>query len=108
MHFCYLSIDILNAINECPNANIVKSVIAGCGLNYGHISYVLDTYYKLLSQGEKPYICKCGIDKNEHCSNCTGCSNHKYVLFIEHSTEYKAEKDPLYIDIKKLIESQGK
>ena len=98
--------DVLNEINSLPNANIVESVIAGCGFNYGHISYILDTYYKLLSQGEKPYICRCGIDPNQHCESCTGCSTHKYVLFIEHSTEYKAEKDPLYIDIKKLIESQ--
>ena len=98
--------DILNAINALPNANIVESVLPSCGFNFGHIDYILDSYYQLKAAGNNPYICRCGIDKNQHCNNCKGCSCHKYVLFIEHSTEYKAEKDPLYNDIKTLIDSQ--
>lgn len=100
--------DVLNEINKQPNANIVESIIPGCGMNYGHIDYLIDTYNKLQAAGETPYICRCGIDPNQHCTNCKGCSNHKYVLFIEHSTEYKAASDPQYIDIKQLIESQPK
>lgn len=98
--------DVLNAINELNNANIVESVIKGCGFNFGHIDYILDTFQGLKESGSDPYICRCGIDNGQHCTNCKGCSSHKYVLFIEHSTEYKAEKDPLYNDIKSLIESQ--
>ena len=98
--------DVLNAINALPNANIVESIINNCGFNFGHIDYLLDIYYKLQAAGEDPYICRCGIDKQQHCSNCKACSTHKYVLFIEHSTEYKAEKDPLYINIRDLINSQ--
>ena len=96
-------IALLDSLN---NFNIVKSIVPGCGFNYGHIGYILNTYETLKNNGETPYICRCGIDKNQHCSNCTGCSKNKYVLFIEHSTDYKAEKDILYNDIKALIESQ--
>ena len=97
----------LNALNALENVNIVKSIVPGCGFNFGHCNYILDTYYKLISEGEKPFICRCGIDKNQHCNNCTKCSTCKYVLFIEHSTEYKAEKDPCFETIKKVIENKG-
>ena len=96
----------LDDLNALPNCNIVKSIVPGCGFNFGHCDYILDTYYKLLSEGEKPYICRCGIDKNQHCNECHKCSECKYVLFIEHSTEYKAEKDPAYETLKKVIEDQ--
>ena len=96
----------LEELNNLNNVNIVSSLIPGKGFNFGHCGYIMDTFNELKNQGETPYICKCGIDKNQHCTNCDGCSKHKYVLFIEHSTEYKAEKDPLYIDIKSLIENQ--
>lgn len=98
----------ITALDSLDNFNIVKSIIPGCGFNFGHIDYILSVYDHLKSKGETPYICRCGIDKNQHCSNCTGCSRNKYVLFIEHSTEYKAEKDSLYSTIKELIEAQPK
>lgn len=93
-------------LNTLPNFNIVKSIIKGCGFNFGHIGYILEVYRKLKAMGKRVYICRCGIDKNQHCGNCGGCANNEYVLFIEHSTEYKADKDPLFNVIKALIESQ--
>lgn len=88
------------------NANIVKSVINGIGVNFGHCDYIISTYTKLKAAGANVYICKCGIDKNQHCENCSACSKHDFVLFIEHSTNYKAEKDPMFDELKALIESQ--
>ena len=102
---CAIKGDI-KKLNSLNNFNIVSSMVPGCGFNFGHISYILNAYNKLIAAGETPYICRCGIDKNQHCSNCTGCSKNKYVLFIEHSTDYKAESDPLYNDIKAIIEAQ--
>lgn len=98
----------LNALTDLDNVNIVNSIVPGCGFNFGHIDYVIATYYELKNRGENPYICRCGIDKEQHCNNCKGCSCHKYVLFVEHSTGYKAEKDPLYKKVVELIESQPK
>lgn len=100
--------DEITALDSLDNFNIVKSIVPGCGFNFGHIDYILSVYDRLQSKGETPYICRCGIDKNQHCSNCTGCSRNKYVLFIEHSTDYKADKDSLYSTIKELIEAQPK
>lgn len=96
----------IKALDSLDNFNIVKSIIKGCGFNFGHIDYLLKTYNRLTDEGKKPYICRCGIDKTQHCDNCKGCASNEYVLFIEHSTEYKAEKDPLYETIKAIIESQ--
>lgn len=95
-----------NAFDEFENANIVKSIIPEHGLNFGHCDYIIRTYYDLRSAGIDCYICKCGIDKNQHCNNCTSCSKHKFVLFVEHSTEYKAEQDPLFPVLKQLIANQ--
>ena len=95
-----------NAFDGLNNANIVKSVIPGKGKNYGHCDYILALYEYLQAAGKSVYICRCGIDKNQHCTNCKGCSVNEYVLFIEHSTEYKAEKDPLFPVIKAIIENQ--
>ena len=89
------------------NANIVKSVINGIGYNFGHCDYIINTYKKLIAMGANVYICRCGIDKNQHCENCKHCVTSQFVLFIEHSTDYKAEKDPLYNELKMLIESQA-
>lgn len=102
---CNIAGDVA-ALDSLDNFNIVKSIIPGCGFNFGHIDYILSVYDHLKSIGETPYICRCGIDKNQHCNNCTGCSRNKYVLFIEHSTDYKAAADPLFDEIKILIESQ--
>lgn len=97
-----------NAFDDLPNANIVKSVIPHKGVNYGHCDYILALYEYLTGLGKKVYICRCGIDKSQHCTNCKGCSKNDYVLFLEHSTGYKAEKDALFPVLKKLIESQPK
>lgn len=88
------------------NGNIVKSIIDGSGVNYGHCDYIIETYYKLKKAGCSVYICRCGIDKNQHCENCKHCATSDFVLFIEHSTEYRAEKDPLYETLKTIIENQ--
>lgn len=98
--------DAVDAFDGLENANIVKSVIPHIGFNFGHIDYIIAVYNELKRQGKSVYICRCGIDKNQHCNNCKACSKHEFVLFIEHSTEYKAEKDPRYEEIKALIESQ--
>ena len=96
----------LKALNSFPNCNIVESLIPGCGFNYGHCDYILDTYYKLLSEGKRPYIFPCGVNDNQHCNECTGCSEHKNVLFIEHGTDYKAKEDSLYSKVAELINQQ--
>ncbi|MBO5967277.1 MAG: hypothetical protein J6S14_02130 [Clostridia bacterium] len=95
-----------NAFNDLANINIVKSIIPGYGFNFGHCDYILRVYKALKELGKTVYICRCGIDKNQHCTNCKGCSKNDFVLFIEHSTNYCAEKDALYGEVKTLIESQ--
>ena len=100
--------DCESIFDGLQNANIVKSVIPTKGFNFGTCEYILSTYEYLKSLGKSVYICRCGIDKNQHCVNCKGCSKNDYVLFIEHSTSYKAEKDSLYPVLKALIESQEK
>ena len=96
-----------NLFDGLTNANIVKSVIPNKGFNFGHCDYILACYEYLKSIGKSVYICRCGIDKNQHCTNCKACANNEYVLFIEHSTSYKAEKDPLFDVLKSVIESQA-
>ena len=99
-----------NAFDELPNANIVKSLI-NCnglgGLNYGHADYIIAMYKALKAMGKKVYICRCGIDKNQHCTNCHSCAENDFVLFLEHGTSYKPENDPLYSDFIKLVENQN-
>ena len=92
--------------DDLNNANIVKSVIPGIGFNYGHCDYIINAYYTLKEMGKTVYICKCGIDKNQHCQDCKVCATYEYVLFIKHSTEYKAEKDPLYSKLVEIINNQ--
>jgi len=94
------------AFDNIENANIVKSVIDGIGINYGHVDYIIKAYHKLKAAGANVWICRCGIDKNQHCENCKHCLNSDFVLFVEHSTEYNAKKDPLYEELVKIIESQ--
>ena len=94
------------AFDDIANINIVKSVVPGCGFNFGHVDYIIDTFKKLKANNKQVYICRCGIDKNQHCVNCTGCSKNEYVLFVEHSTGYKAEKDNNFEVLKSMIESQ--
>ena len=96
-----------NAFDDLPNGNIVKSVIPKIGFNFGECGYVIDTYNYLKAMGEDVYICRCGIDKEQHCTNCKHCSTHKYVLFVVHGNGYKAEKDARYAELVDLIESQN-
>ena len=95
-----------NAFNDLSNINVVRSIIPGIGFNFGHCDYIIRVYNALKAIGKSVYICRCGIDKKQHCTNCRGCYENEIVLFIEHSTEYKAEKDPMYNELKRLIESQ--
>lgn len=96
-----------NLFDDLPNGNIVKSVIDGIGFNFGHCDYIINTYRKLQAMGASVYICRCGIDKNQHCQNCGHCGKAQFVLFIEHSTAYKAEQDPRFEELKALIENQA-
>lgn len=92
--------------DDLKNANIVKSVIPGIGINFGTCEYIINAYCTLRDMGLPVYICKCGIDKNQHCENCGVCASYKYVLFVEHSTAYKAEDDPLYGKLCELVNNQ--
>ena len=96
----------VNAFDDIANCNIVKSIIKGHGYNFGHCDYILALYEILKSAGVNVYICKCGFDPNQHCVNCKGCIEHDVVLFLEHSTSYKAEIDPLYPTLKALVMAQ--
>lgn len=95
------------AFNGVENCNIVKSIIPGYGVNFGHCGYIIRLYNALREIGKSVYICRCGVDKNQHCTTCRGCAKHDYVLFIEHSTEYIAENDPLFPALREIIESQN-
>jgi hypothetical protein len=92
--------------DDLKNANIVKSIIPGIGFNFGHCDYIINAYYTLKELGKSVYICKCGIDKNQHCERCGVCSSYDYVLFLEHSTDYKPEADPLYGKFIELVNNQ--
>lgn len=100
--------DAETAFNDISNVNIVKSCIPGIGFNFGHCDYIIDTYNKLKSAGKSVYICRCGVDPDQHCINCKGCSKNEYVLFIEHSTNYKAAADPLYPTLRAIVENQAR
>ena len=95
-----------NLFDSLKNANIVKSVIPGIGFNFGRCEYIINAYYTLQEMGKSVYICKCGIDKNQHCERCGVCATYEYVLFIEHSTGYNAAKDPLYSKLCELVNNQ--
>lgn len=97
-----------HAFDDLPNMNMVPSLIPGAGMNYGRCNYVLQQVQRLQAQGEKVHVCRCGIDAGQHCAGCKGCSENKYVLFIEHSTAYRAEEDPDFIPLRQLIEMQGR
>ena len=88
------------------NANCVKSVIDCVGLNFGKCDYILKAYQYLLSLGKSVWICKCGVDANQHCVNCTGCAKHEYVLFLEHSTSYKPEEDASFPKFSEVVNAQ--
>lgn len=95
-------------LDTLPNMNVVKSILPWGRFNYGTVAHIAASYYRLKRMNKTVYICRCGIDKNQHCSNCDGCSKHEYVLFLEHSTKYKAWLDYGFEKLKALIESQPK
>lgn len=92
--------------DDLKNANIVKSIIPNIGFNFGHCDYIINAYYTLKELNQSVYICRCGIDKEQHCERCGVCATYKYVLFLEHSTDYKAEKDPLYGKLCEIVNNQ--
>lgn len=92
--------------DDLENANIVKSIIDGIGFNFGHIEYILRVYLELVARGERPYICRCTFDPDQHCENCRGCIENKYVLFAEHSTDYVAADDPLFPAACEIVNAQ--
>lgn len=104
------------AFDNLPNANIVKSNVPMLdnvnsttnGYNFGHIDYIIALYNALKGLGKSVYICRCGIDENQHCTNCTACAKCDNVLFCEHGTEYNAKKDPRYNEFVELVNSQDK
>lgn len=95
-----------HAFDDLGNINVVKSIIEGIGFNFGKCEYIIRVYHELRRLGKSVYICRCGIDDNQHCVNCKGCVEHTFVLFVEHSTGYVAKEDPLYPELVELIESQ--
>ena len=95
-----------SAFDDLKNANIVKSIIPHVGVNFGKCEYIINAYLALKARGESVYICKCGIDKKQHCEKCGVCAAYKYVLFVEHSTGYDATKDPLFHSLCELVNNQ--
>ncbi len=77
----YTKAEYESAFDNLPNGNIVKSIIPNFGFNFGTIEYIFRAYLELVARGETPYICRCTFDKSQHCENCKGCINNKYVLF---------------------------
>ncbi len=102
----YTKTEYENTFDGLPNGNIVKSVLPVGGFNFGHIDYVLKMYAELVAAGETPYICRCTLDKDQHCENCKGCIDNNYVLFIEHATKYNAAKDPLFAAALDIVDRQ--
>ena len=94
-----------NAFDDVENFNIVKSLVPGFGMNYGHCDYIMDVYHGLIANGIETHICRCGVDNNQHCDTCRACQDLTYVLFLEHGSNYKAEKDPLWDQFVALVES---
>lgn len=100
-----------SAFDGLSNGNIVKSFLPNGTMNFGHCDHIIKMYNVLRASGKKVHICFCGIEKYagiapRHCTNCRGCAENDYVLFIEHSTDYKAEEDPLFPEVVKLILAQ--
>lgn len=100
-----------SVFDSCSNGNIVKSFLPNGKMNYGHCDHIMAMYEMLKSAGKKVHICFCGIEKfagipAKHCTNCHSCAECDYVLFIEHSTDYKAELDPLFPALVEMILAQ--
>ena len=92
--------------DDLPNANIVRSLIPKVGVNFGTCEYIINAYYTLRMLDIPVYICKCGFDENQHCAGCKVCSEFKYVLFLEHSTNYNPHNDPLFEKLLNIVNNQ--
>lgn len=88
------------------NANIVKSIIPGRGFNFGKCGYIIALYNELKAKGYKVYICECGFNDTRKCTDCCKCALYDFVLFLEHSTDYKGKEDALYPVLKNIVENQ--
>lgn len=97
--------DAENAFDDVAGFNIVKSLVPGFGLNYGHCDHVMNIYRALIASGIETHICRCAVDKEQHCNTCRACQDLKHVLFLEHGTDYKPECDPLWNEFVALVES---
>lgn len=100
-----------SVFDTCANGNIVKSFLPNGKMNFGHCDHIIAMYETLKAAGKNVHICFCGIEKYagipaKHCTNCHSCATCDYVLFIEHSTDYQAEKDPLFPSLVKMILAQ--
>lgn len=101
----YTKTKYVNAFDDLPNANIVKSLVNG-KLNFGKCAHVLALYDELTKAGKSVHICKCGVDENQHCEGCHKCSISEYVLFLEHSTNYKSMDDELFTEFCDVVNNQ--
>ena len=100
-----------SVFDTCANGNIVKSFLPNGKMNFGHCDHIMEMYEMLKTAGKSVHICFCGIEKYagipaKHCTNCHSCATCDYVLFIEHSTDYKAEKDKLFPTLVQMILAQ--
>ena len=94
-----------DAFDDVENFNIVKSLVPGFGVNYGHCDYVMEMYHALREAGIETHICCCAISKEQHCDTCRACQDLEYVLFLEHGSDYKPEDDPLWDQFVALVKS---
>ena len=69
--------------------------------------YEIATWQKRTNpQNKNVHICKCGFDDKEHCNNCDGCRINEFVLFVEHSTSYKATEDASFNKLAMIVNNQ--
>jgi len=97
--------DAENAFDDIDNMNVVKSIIPGYGFNFGRAGYVINLYKELTAAGIPTHICRCGIDKNQHCDSCGACRKLGRVLFLEHGSDYKPKKDPDFAEFCRICDS---
>lgn len=95
-----------NAFDDVEGFNIVKSLVPGFGLNYGHCDHVMEMYHSLKSAGIETHICRCAVDGEQHCDTCRACQDLKHVLFLEHGSNYNPKADPLWDEFVALVESE--
>lgn len=94
----WAEIDLLNSMD---NINIVPSIVAG-RVNFGTCSELLE----LKALEPAAYICPCGFS-DMHCSDCKACALKEHVIFLLHSTpDYNGAVDPLYNQLKSIVEFQ--